>query len=338
MKRSNLFIRLSGLSLGAICLALAIGTHAQAQSWETKQPMPTERTGVATGVIAGKLYVVGGALSTGELTNIVEVYDPSLNPPLGTWSTMAPSTSIPTNRIYASAGVIGGKLYVVGGCISSGSSFDCGIGVTNILEVYDPATNTWTTKAPMPTARAAMATGVIAGKLYVAGGFVSCGSCLGLGTLEVYDPILNTWTPKTSMQTPRSKTDGAVINGKFYVVGGADDNGFPLNTLEVYNPSTNTWAPLAPMMAPRLGLGAGEVNGILYAVSGTDDIDTAFKTVAKYNPATDTWTAVDPIPTARYLPKPQSINGALYVAGSGASGFAISTLEAFIVKIGRAHV
>ena len=324
MKRSNLFIRLSGLSLGAICLALAIGTHAQAQSWVTKEDMPTARTGVATGVIAGKLYVVGGVLSSGDLTNVVEVYDPATN----TWDTTT-KAPMPTNRFYASAGVIGEKLYVVGGCISP----DCGVDVTAILEVYDPVFDTWTTLPPMPTARATMATGVIAGKLYVAGGSESCGNCDGIGTLEVYNPADNTWdTTKASMPTARSQTDGAVINWKFYVVGGTTF-GPPLNTLEVYNPSTGNWTTLAPMPTPRLGLGAGEVNGILYAVSGNNEFDESFNTVEAYNPATNTWALVFPIPTARYLPKPQSINGALYVAGSGAGDIAISTLEAFVPMV-----
>ena len=39
---------------------------------------------------------------------------------------------------------------------------DCSAGLTNILEMLNPTTNTWTTKASMPTARAGMATGVAA--------------------------------------------------------------------------------------------------------------------------------------------------------------------------------
>ena len=155
MKRSTMFIRLSVLSLSAICLALAIGTHAQAQgAWETKAPLPTARSGAATGVIDGQLYVADGSPS-----HVLEVYDPVLD----TWTTRA---SIPTHRNAASGGVIDGKLYVVGGCRFD----DCRIGVTTILEMYDPATDTWTTKTPMPTARFAMASGVIAGKLLCGGG------------------------------------------------------------------------------------------------------------------------------------------------------------------------
>lgn len=325
MKCSKMLIRLSGLSLTAIWLTLAIGTQAQAQGvWETKAPMPTARTGVATGVIAGQLYV-----ATGSLTTAVEVYDPALN----TWTITAP---IPTNRAFASAGGIDGKLYVVGGCINS----DCRIGWTNILEVYDPATDTWTTKASMPTARAGASEGVIAGQLYVAGGFQSCGACLALNTLEVYDPATNTWTTKASMPTARSHMGGAVINGKLHVVGGVNisfpgDPATTLATLEVYDPSTDAWTTKAPMPIPRQVLGAGEVNGILYAVSGTLADGTAVNTVEAYDPATDAWTTVAPIPTARYLPKPQGLNGVLYVAGNGPNNSAISTLEAFTPAVSQ---
>lgn len=311
MKRSTMLIRLSGVCLGAICLALAIGTPAQAQGvWETKAPLLTSHGGPATGVIAGQLYVAGG-----NPTTVVDVYDPVLN----TWSTRDP---IPTIRGAASAGVIDGKLYVAGGCING----NCG-GATNILEVYDSANNTWMTKAPMPTARAGMATGVIAGKLYVAGGFTSCGACLGITTLEVYDPVANTWTTKAPMSTGREQFDGAVINGKLYVMGGSSGNVTAFASLEVYDPVADTWTTKASMSTPRFVHGAGEVNGILYAVSGVDPAtNTSLNTVEANDPATNTWTTVAPIPTARYGPKPQGINGVLYVA---ADYFGTLALEAF---------
>ena len=54
------------------------------------------------------------------------------------------------------------QLYVVGG-------YD-GTGASATLDVYDPATNTWVTKASMPTARRGAAGATYGGKLYVIGG------------------------------------------------------------------------------------------------------------------------------------------------------------------------
>ena len=305
--------RHASYGLASLLMIGVLAAQAHAAGWETKAPMPTARTYAATGAIDGKFYV-----ATGQLTTALEVYDPALN----TWTSKAP---VPTNRSQAATGTIDGKLYVVGGAINS----DPRIGWTNVLEMYDPATDTWTTKMPMTTARLAMASGVIGGRLYVAGGMQSCGACIGINTLEVYDPATNTWTTKASMPTARAQMGGAVINGKLYVVGGSTGNTTPLGTLEVYDPATDTWATKAPLPTPRIALGAGEVNGILYAVSGLVANSVTTNIVEAYDPATDTWTSVDSIPTARYQSKPLGINGALYVAGSGPGGIATSSLEIF---------
>lgn len=56
------------------------------------------------------------------------------------------------------------------------------------VEVYDPSTDTWTTKAPMPTGRRQLAASVVNGKIYAIGGYVNKGQP-GLATVEEYNPI-----------------------------------------------------------------------------------------------------------------------------------------------------
>ena len=70
-------------------------------------------------------------------------------------------------------GVINGDLYVDGGVPT---------GYGSEVNVYDPVSNTWTTKAPMIQSRRAFAAAVIAGRLYVAGGNGS------LQILDAYNP------------------------------------------------------------------------------------------------------------------------------------------------------
>lgn len=113
----------------------------------------------------------------------------------GTWETKAP---MPTARYGMAAGVIGGKLYVAGGCcVFNAPPFPR----FNALEVYDPATGTWTTKAPMPIARDNLpAVEVINGVFYIIGGHNGSNF---LSTVEAYDPAMDAWTAKAAMPTAR---------------------------------------------------------------------------------------------------------------------------------------
>ena len=55
------------------------------------------------------------------------------------------------------------------------------------LAAYDPSTQTWATRAPMPTPRSHFAAAAAGGYLYAIGG-------IGVGTVERYDPVADSWT------------------------------------------------------------------------------------------------------------------------------------------------
>jgi N-acetylneuraminic acid mutarotase len=73
---------------------------------------------------------------------------------------------------------VNGKIYAIGGYNDSS-------GCLSTVEEYDPATDTWTTKTPMPTTRAGLAIGVVNNKIYAIGGH---GGGSLLSTVEEYDP------------------------------------------------------------------------------------------------------------------------------------------------------
>ncbi len=98
------------------------------------------------------------------------------------------------------------------------------------MDAYDPATNTWTAKAAMPTSRGDLAGGVVDGVLYAVGGYAGS---VGLATVEACDSATNTWTAKAAMPTARSQPNAVgVVNGVLYAVGG----GGYLTTVEAYTP------------------------------------------------------------------------------------------------------
>jgi hypothetical protein len=82
--------------------------------------MPTARYGVATSVVNGVIYAVGG--NNGGFLGTVEAYDPASD----TWTTKA---SMPTVRYLLSASVVNGVIYAVGGS----STFTAGLGTVEAL-------------------------------------------------------------------------------------------------------------------------------------------------------------------------------------------------------------
>ncbi len=220
---------------------------------------------------------------------------------------------MPTALTQACAETINGLLYVAGGYRGDGS------GVTNTLEVYDPARGTWATLSPMPTARCRAASGVVNGKLYVAGGYANGPYSTAL---EVYDPATDTWTTKHAMNIGHYEGVGGVIDGKFYVAGTSGDF---TKSLEVYDPATDTWTDKTPMPNPR-SAGGAVLNGLFYTIGGD-----SFGTVEAYDPATDSWTTKASLPGAGntvYHPGVAVLNGKLYVVGGYNHGTAVDVYNA----------
>ena len=120
-----------------------------------------------------------------------------------------------------------GILYAIGGVSTSAND------VTTV-EAYDPGTNTWTTKAPMPTGRQLPGAAVLNGSIYAVGGLNASSGFTGLATVEAYDPGSNTWTTQAPLQTPRWGLAVAPLGGTLYAVGG-NSNG-ALATIEAYQP------------------------------------------------------------------------------------------------------
>ena len=253
--------------------------------WTTETPMPTARSGCAIAVYDNEIYVIGGEVGNGYVGNN-EVYDPGTN----TWETKA---SMPTPRADLSASVVNGKIYLIGG--EEYSSTSPYYRETNVNEVYDPATNTWTTGTPIPTAVYGYASTVIDGKIHIIGGSQassSQGSSIFVNSNQVYDPQNDTWSlganlPSAVTYGAAAATEGFMAPPLLYVIGGYFLNSFSSN-VQVYNPSNNSWSTGASMPTARAYLGVAVVNDVLYAIGGFDDQNglntVGLNTVEEYTP------------------------------------------------------
>ena len=80
------------------------------------------------------------------------------------------------------------------------------------------AQGTWdSSKASMPQARYATASGVINGILYVAGGTLASGTA---NNVLIYDPNTDGWSTGATMSTARAGMAVGVINNKLYITEG----------------------------------------------------------------------------------------------------------------------
>jgi N-acetylneuraminic acid mutarotase len=267
---------LSGNSPVNVCEMYNPGTN----QWITETPMPTARSDFAIAVYNNQIYVIGGEVGNGFVGNN-EVYDPGTN----TWET---KVSMPIPRADLSASVINGKIYLIGG--KEYSSISPYYSETDVTEVYDPSTDTWTTAAPMPTAVFGYASAVMDGQIYIIGGLQVSSSLGGNGIVDdnqVYDPQNDTWSLAVNMPSEvtygaAAATAGFMAPQMLYVVGGLFMDSYS-NSVEVYNEENTSWSTGASMPTARAYLGVVVVNDILYAIGGFDG-QNWLSTVEAYTP------------------------------------------------------
>lgn len=240
-------------------------------TWIRKSDMPTARS-FFEAVLAsnGKIYAIGGATTNEYDLSVVEEYDPLTD----TWAT---KSSMPTARHRIGATFArNGRIYVMGGEIF----LHPGVTVTNVVEEFDPVTDSWTTRSSMPTSRNSLGVATATnGKVYAIGGHN--GNFLSI--VEEYDPNTDTWAIKSNMPTPRNAFGITVGgNGKIYVIGGYNNG--PLSMVEEYDPLIDEWKTHSDMLTDRTLFGAVlSNNGKIYAIGGAGN-SGSLTTVEVYTP------------------------------------------------------
>ncbi len=204
---------MGGLAPGWKPRGLVYEYDSAANKWSKKKPMARSSHHVAITELNGKIYAFGGFVPPQSgppawvpIDNVWE-YDPAAD----SWKELAP---MPTKRGSPVAAVVGGKIYVIGGVTTAPGAKEPIVHPTRphitigTVEEYDPATNSWRARTPMPTPRNHAGVGVVNGKLYVIGGRTGAGFisiATNTNVVEEYDPATDTWGPsRARMPSARS--------------------------------------------------------------------------------------------------------------------------------------
>ncbi len=154
-----------------------------------------------------------------------------------------------------------------------------GPAISSINEVYDIATNSWQTLAPMPIGDMYLGAEAVGGLILVKG--------IGFGW--VYDITTDSWSNTTALPLYSWYQNGNPttllqinVNNKTLKTdvqdgAAAETSGInaPINVYvmgskvnEVYNPANDSWTKAAAMPTPRTDFGLAVSNDILYAIGG----------------------------------------------------------------------
>lgn len=236
-------------------------------SWQTKSPKPLPVADVEAAMIGGKIFVPGGRLASGEITNIMEVYDPYKD----FWELGA---ALPKALSAYALVTFEGRLYLFGGW--DGNQY------LDTVFVYDPSRGTWMTRTPMPTRRGFAGAVVVGGKFFVIGGFNGTNA---LAVSEVYHPdrdqgLGSPWEKGVSLPEGRYALGISSVTDVIYLVGGRGDTNAILQPL-LYNPRTNSWKKFEePILPVGYGLTLVPSGNYLYIIGGRDAQVTINHTLA----------------------------------------------------------
>ncbi len=231
--------------------------NASSNSWTTKAQLPGSIRSETVAVSDGKyVYLVGGR-EVPTVGHDLLRYDPANN----NWTSLAP---MPTARATEHMGVYySGRIYVMGGRTSGEPTAG---GDLSVLEIYNIATNTWTTGSPMLQPLADAYSILLGTKIYVFGGFTATGTAST--ATYIYDIPSNSWT--TGAASPVGTIDPAVglCGSLIYMIGGSTTTLNLQTSNYVYNPSTDTWNTSIPIPVRTAEVQAISFNQQIYVTSG----------------------------------------------------------------------
>ena len=244
-------------------------TPSEETTWTAISDLPVALQRHGAVAYNNKIYVFGGKDSSGAVNKVVYEYDINTN----TWSTKSSSTY---EHEWAGYALLNGKIYVVNGGTNDYKH-----------EVYDIASDSWTTVADYPISVSYFYGYGAAydNKIYMYGGFD--GTNYRNETYE-YDPDTNSWTAKSNMPNTNGYGSSAIIGSCIYVLGGRTTSSTDNLDVYRYNVITDKWETLTTIPSAKMGCSTAICNFNKILMLGGNEGSSYVNTVFVYDVITNT--------------------------------------------------
>jgi N-acetylneuraminic acid mutarotase len=291
-------------------------TAPAAPAWQNRAQAPTARQEVASAVLDGRVWVIGGLTAAGA-SAVVESYDPATD----RW---APGPALPVALHHAAATTYRGELVVMGGFVAAAGLYDRAS--DRVLALRAGA---WVDLPRLRRPRGAAAAAVVGELVVLAGGRNDAAL---IGPTEIFDGA--TWRDGEAIPTRRDHLSAVSDGRSLFTVGGRFLSPGALSAaLERYDPVANAWERLPAMPTARGGQGATLAAGRL-VVAGGEDPSGVYDEVEAYDVAAQRWSALPPLPTPRHgLAVERVGNQVLALVGGTAYGVAPSAVAQALLPL-----
>lgn len=186
---------------------------AATAAWTMGPPLPEAGAAFAWALLGTELHLAGGLGPDGNTdTGSHYIWDLAGSP---AWTSAAP---LPDPRNHGGGAAAGGSFYAIAGR----HDWDEESGDVTDVDAFDPATKSWTVRAPIPTARSEIggATSTMAdGRILVVGGSVA--GIAPSADVFVYDPDRDFWSSLPPLPEPRKGAVAARIGERVIVTTGS---------------------------------------------------------------------------------------------------------------------
>ncbi|MEO8088102.1 MAG: hypothetical protein ABI763_14865 [Bacteroidota bacterium] len=245
-------IHVLGGGTNGVATDLHVRYSPATNSWDTLAPVPYRAQQPAGAVVGGKIHYCGGGFPTsGQRLNLHYYYDVDSN----AWF---PADTLPVAVAIHKCVELDGKLFVLSGQPDK-----------TLCESYDPATDSWTQKNPLPDMN--FWYGVIVSANNTIYRFGGGGYAAPTAAAHVYNMLNDNWTAIPSLPMALHGAAGANVGDSLIWILGGYSNGNDRDEVWIYNINAQTYTATDSLPLARSYLSSVNVGGCIYSVGGNNN-------------------------------------------------------------------